>query len=55
MIEEQLFTKEGNYVATVKVAPFLMKPDVLVWGDRMFQYKDGQYLECFAVYVQEAL
>ena len=52
MIETNLYTKDGNFVATVLVPPFMKgaEADVLVWGERFFlRHNDGLYRECFAV------
>jgi len=34
----RLVTKEGAHIADVNVPPFETNPDVLVWGDRVFQF-----------------
>lgn len=50
-----LFTKSGDFVVSGKVPEFDVPPDVIVWGDRHFQYSatsdEGvdSYVECFAV------
>lgn len=57
----RLATKDGAHVADVNVPPFKDYPDVLIWGERVFQFHsaataDGdpctaEYREafCFAV------
>lgn len=59
----RLGTWEGNHVADATIPPFQKRPDVLIWGDRVFTHhaevaRDGddvtqEYRECFAVAVIE--
>ncbi|PWR24966.1 hypothetical protein [Zavarzinia aquatilis] len=45
-----LLTREGDYVTTALVPPFLTPPQVLRWGDRTFLRDDiGRYRETVAV------
>lgn len=57
----QLLTSDGRFVTCGTIPAFDVPPDVILWGDRHFQYagtgagdEDGtyhidQYRECFAV------
>jgi len=57
----RLTTKDGSHVADVNVPPFKTNPDVLVWGDRVFQFHEeivvpddpctASYREAFCFYV----
>jgi hypothetical protein len=57
----RLATKDGSHVADVQVPPFQSNPDVLIWGDRVFQFHaaisgggdpcSAEYRECFAFMV----
>ena len=50
-----LYTKDGGFVVSGKIPAFNVPPDVIVWGDRIFQYSattdegTDSYVECFAV------
>lgn len=55
MFQVKLFTQDGGFVANVEIPPFKSWPDVLLWGQRIFQKAqtldpDGlaTYRECFA-------
>ena len=54
-----LVTSDGQAVHDTTIAPFQTRPDVLIWGDWVFQYDwlrpDGTivYKECFAVAVTD--
>lgn len=57
----RLYTPEGGFVVEVELPPFLTKPEVLIWGARVFVHvdsfldltedEDGCYVEAFAYYV----
>ncbi len=50
MNKTDLFTKDGRFVTTVDVPPFLpgLEADVIMWGSRFFMRDtEGKYLECF--------
>jgi hypothetical protein len=57
----RLATKDGDHVADVQVPTFQKLPDVLIWGDRIFQFHQdittaddpcsAEYRECFAFMV----
>lgn len=57
----RLYTPEGGFVAEVDLPPFNTKPEVLIWGARVFVHvdsfldltedEDGCYVEAFAYYV----
>lgn len=40
-ITEKLYTPEGGFVAEVVVPKFLTKPEVLIWGSRVFVHIDS--------------
>lgn len=50
-----LYTKDGEFVVNGLIPAFKSPPDVIVWGDRHFQYSAtsnediDSYIECFAV------
>lgn len=50
-----LYTKDGGFVVSGKIPAFDVPPDVILWGDRHFQYSGtddegvDSYVECFAV------
>lgn len=58
-MEIDLRTRDDNYVTTVKIPPFLVPPEVIIWGTRMFYRSpdkpntDTDYHEVFAVYALE--
>lgn len=52
-IECCLYTKEGGYVETVKVPPFRMLPDVLIWGTRVFRFSDGSDLGALPIKIDK--
>lgn len=46
----QLLTSDGHYVAWVEIIRFQVKPDVVIWGDRVFRRGPSDaYAEVFAV------
>lgn len=57
----RLATKDGSHVADVPVPTFQKVPDVLIWGDRIFQFHQelttaddpcsAEYRECLAYMV----
>lgn len=53
-----LYTASGGYVHTVLVLPFILKPDVILWGNRYFvlRIQDGEafgYYEGFVAIAME--
>lgn len=42
--KERLFTPEGGFVAEVSIPPFVSKPEVLIWGARVFLHIDSYEL-----------
>lgn len=46
-----LQTKDGGYVTGGKIPPFNEPPDVLLWGDRVFQYNVTDDEHCH-IYVE---
>lgn len=38
---ERLFTPEGGFVTEVTLPPFVTKPEVLIWGARVFVHVDS--------------
>ncbi len=53
LVDVQLFTRDGVYVCTVYVPQFLIRPDILTWGTRVFplnvernQYREGTVCPC---------
>ncbi|MBK1987278.1 hypothetical protein A0J48_006970 [Sphaerospermopsis aphanizomenoides BCCUSP55] len=46
-----LQTSQGQFVEKVEILPFTEKPQVILWGDRVFlQFLDSVYRECcFAI------
>ena len=61
MRQVELLTTDGRFVTNGTIPPFDVPPDVIIWGDRIFQHKDtyagdedgtyhiDSYRECFAV------
>ena len=52
MDEFELFVSTGESVGViVTIFPFQVRPDVIIWGERIFTWrkKKEQYRECFAV------
>ena len=54
----RLKTKKGEYVTTGLIPPFLEWPEVVIWGERVFQLVSvipedqmTTYRECFTVAV----
>lgn len=47
MMQVNLYTREGGFVAVVELPPFQIIPEVLVWGERCFHYDEerGGYYE----------
>lgn len=45
MIEVTLYTREGQEVTQVTMPPFLIPPEVILWGSRYFVLRDGRYIE----------
>lgn len=39
--KEKLYTNEGGFVTEVSLPPFTTKPEVLIWGARVFIYVDA--------------
>lgn len=51
-MEFSLFTSNLKDIGvTVLIAPFLTKPDIIIWGSRYFMWNGvvDQYVEAFAV------
>jgi hypothetical protein len=46
MSEVDLFTHDGLFVSTVPILPFIVLPEILIWGSRFFILRaDGKYRE----------
>lgn len=47
----ELLTADGEHVGMTKIPPFIIPPEVVIWGIRVFQKDDAMhtYKECFAV------
>ena len=43
-----LYTADGEFAGTVTVPLFKTRPDVLLWGYRVFRWDLGRYREAFA-------
>ena len=56
LIDVNLYTKEGEYIETIKCIKMHPMPDILLWGERHFIYKTHDtYIEgfCIGVFTQE--
>ena len=51
MVETALYTRDGEYVATVLAPRFVIPSDGIQWGSRTFFLKDGKYLEGFMYWI----
>lgn len=52
MIRVKLLTRWGEFVTSVLMPPMLSMPEVLIWGQRIFQLNaDREYREAFAMAV----
>jgi hypothetical protein len=46
VVETNLYTNNGGFVATVQTPPWKFKPELLMWGERFFLLRqDGNYTE----------
>ena len=46
--EVDLLGRDGQYVATVEILPFIEDPGVIMWGARTFRLNEaGEYREAF--------
>lgn len=53
MEAQQLYTKDGMFVASVNIPILTPRAEVLMWGERVFVWNVGmfRYEECFALRV----
>lgn len=48
MLKISLYTSGGELVTDVLVPPFKVYPEAIIWGSRIFFYKEHQFREGFA-------
>ena len=51
MDSRKLYNRHGHVVVSVPIPPFENRPDVVIWGDRVFRWYGGEYYEVFAYVV----
>ena len=51
MKKVKLLTRSGEYVGTVEIPGFTIKPKCICWGQRHFFLKDDDYYEDLIWYV----
>jgi hypothetical protein len=53
-MEVPLYTRAGEFVVTVKILPYKLMPEAILWGARYFiKRDDGKYYEGFVHMVVE--
>lgn len=45
----QIFERGGNVAATLAVPPEAWPPDAIYWGDGLFVFKGGRYVEAMTI------
>ncbi len=51
LLQVELKTRDGEFVARVRIPSFQKMPEALIWGSRIFVIQDGEYREGIAWFV----
>lgn len=46
-----LYTADGEFVVNTRIPNYIQAADVVVWGERVFMWKAGRYVEAFVTVV----